>query len=229
MEVAFTDRHGGVSTGTYGTLNLALEGEDDPQAVAENLRRVSAAFSDGGPLYGMRQVHGADVLVVDGPDAGPAAVCDGLVTDQVGVALMVRAADCVPVLLADSERGVIAAAHAGRKGLVAGVVPRTLAALRLRGAVSIRAWLGPHICGLCYEVPDVMRDEVARLVPQAHGETSWGTASIDLGAGVVAQLHADGVEVVLVGPCTRESADLHSFRRDGDGAGRLAGLIRLRP
>jgi copper oxidase (laccase) domain-containing protein len=73
-----------------------------------------------------------------------------------------------------------------------------------------------------------MRDEVAAAVPAAHAESSWGTPSVDLGAGVRAQLEELDVVVHDASRCTRESADLYSYRRDGDGAGRLAGLVRLR-
>src|SRR4051794_41463754 len=122
----------------------------------------------------MHHVHGADVEVVEpvgsvGPvgDAGRAPSCDALVTARPGVALLARAADCVPVLLADPTTGWIAAVHAGRLGLAAGVVPAAVAALRASGADPAVAWVGPHVCGACYEVPSELRDEVAVMVPAA--------------------------------------------------------------
>jgi YfiH family protein len=142
---------------------------------------------------------------------------------------MVRAADCVPVLFADPAAGVVAATHCGRPGLLAGVVPRTVEQMRALGASEITAWIGPHVCGGCYEVPAQMQDEVAAAVPDSRATTTWGTPSLDLGAGVRAQLERSGVSVVDVARCTRESADLYSYRRDGRGAGRLAGLVRIRP
>lgn len=208
-------------------MNLALEGGDDPEAVEENLRRVAAVFNDGRPLVGMRQVHGAVAEVVGA--AGGTPVCDGVTTSEPGVALLVRVADCVPVLLADPEAGVIGAAHAGRLGVVSGIVPATIAAMRAEGARQLVAWVGPHICGRCYEVPAEMSEEVSTQVPQARSTTSWGTPALDLGAAVTAQLVAAGAEVVDASRCTREHDDLYSFRRDGTGAGRLAGLIRVRP
>lgn len=230
VEVAFTDRHGGASRGTYSTLNLALFGGDDPTVVAENLRRVVARFSGEGSLgmlRDMEQVHGREVAVAS--DGTQRPVCDGLVTRTTGLPLMVRVADCVPVLLADPGAGVIGAAHAGRQGLMLGIVPATVATMRDLGATELVAWVGPHICGGCYEVPAPMRDDVASVVPQAAAWTTWGTPSLDVGAGVRAQLLTDGVEVVDVSRCTRESDDLFSYRRDGAGAGRFAGLIRIRP
>jgi YfiH family protein len=174
-------------------------------------------------------VHGADVAVVGDASAAELPQVDALVTRTPGVALVVRAADCVPVLLADVARGIVGAAHAGRPGLVAGVVPAALAAMRDLGAEAISAWVGPHVCGACYEVPEQMRADVAAVVPEAYAETSWGTASVDVGAGVLAQLRAAGVEVVDASRCTREDEDLYSYRRQGVESGRLAGVVWVQP
>jgi YfiH family protein len=170
-------------------------------------------------------VHGAEVV-----RARPGAArreADGIVTDEVDVVLLVRAADCVPVVLADPVAGVVGAAHAGRPGVAAGVVRRTVEAMRALGARDVTGWIGPHVCRACYEVPADLQDEVAAAVPATRATTSWGTPSLDLGAGVRAQLESEGVTVVDVSACTRESPDLFSYRRDGDGSGRLAGLVRL--
>jgi YfiH family protein len=227
VDLAFTDRYGGVSAVPYDSLNLALEGGDDPDATAANLAQVLADFAPGAGLADLHQVHGAVVDVVDEITGRRRPDADGLVTTRPDVVLMVRAADCVPVLLADPAAGVIGAAHSGRPGLASGVVPATVVAMRGRGATDITAWIGPHVCGGCYEVPADMRDEVAALVPAAAATTTWGTPALDIGAGVRAQLEEAGVTVVDVSRCTRESDDLYSYRRDGVGAGRLAGMVRL--
>ena len=185
-------------------------------------------FAPGDRLADLHQVHGAEVDVADEGPAGARPDADGIVTSRTGVVLMVRAADCVPVLLADADAAVIGAAHCGRPGLAAGVVPATVARMRDLGAQSITAWIGPHVCGGCYEVPEQMQAAVGAVVPASVATTSWGTPSLDLGAGVRSQLAGEGVSVHDVSRCTRESADLYSYRRDGDRAGRLAGLIRLR-
>lgn len=238
VEVAFTDRHGGVSGGPYASLNLA-EPKLDPSAqhraeVRRNLDLVASALAGDAPhrprLVLMSQVHGADVAVVDDRSVGAEPpVADALVTVVAGLALVVRVADCVPVLLADVERGVVGAAHAGRPGLVAGVVPRTVETMRSLGAERVRAWIGPHVCGRCYEVPEQMRSDVAAVVPQAHAETSWGTPAVDVGAGVAAQLEAAGVAVTSAARCTIEDDDLYSYRRQGRHSGRLAGIVWVRP
>jgi len=228
VDLAFTDRFGGVSGVPFDSLNLALTGEDDEVARAENLRLVLDDFAPGAALADLHQVHGARVHVVTDEPSTARPEADGIVTDRPDVVLMVRAADCVPVLLADPVAGVIGAAHSGRPGLAAGVVVRTVEAMRELGAESVTAWIGPHVCGACYEVPEAMQAEVAALEPASRATTSWGTPALDIGAGVRAQLHRAGVEVVDVSRCTRESSDLYSYRRDGEGAGRLAGLVRLR-
>ena len=212
------DRSGGVAARPGASLDLTR---------AAGVRLLMDDFAPGAELCDLVQVHGAEVAVVDGwsPVARPEA--DAVVTREPDVVLMVRAADCVPVLFHAPEVGAVAAAHCGRPGLLAGVVPATVARLRDWGATSITAWIGPHVCGGCYEVPPEMRDEVATAVPASRATTSWGTPSLDLGAGVRAQLEDESVEVVDVARCTRESADLFSYRRDGVRAGRHAGAVRL--
>jgi purine-nucleoside/S-methyl-5'-thioadenosine phosphorylase / adenosine deaminase len=212
VDVAFTD----------ATLDLQGERPGFPAALGE----VEAAC--GVRFARLSQVHGADVLVVDAPmalDEVPSA--DALVTTRRELGLMVRVADCVPVLLADPAAGVVAAVHAGRPGMALGIVGRAVESMRAEGADGVRAWLGPHVCGRCYEVPAAMREAVSTVVPAAWAETSWGTPALDIGAGVAAQLDELGVEVTRVGSCTREDPDLFSYRRDGDAAGRLAGLVWL--
>jgi hypothetical protein len=212
IEVAFTD------------VSLSLGDAADPAVRAEALR-VLARESGATPVL-MHQVHGADVDLVDGSRADAAADCDASITSRPGVALLARAADCVPVLLADPATGWISAVHSGRPGLAAGVTTAAVAALRERGADPSVAWIGPHVCGACYEVPESLRDEVAALVPEARSTTSWGTPALDLGAGVRAQLGAAGItDIREVGACTREDVTWPSYRRDGAAATRFAGMI----
>ncbi len=225
-DLAFTDRYGGVSASPFDELNLSVEGDDVEEAKVENHRRLLADFAPQDALCDLYQCHGADVAVATtGPTTRPRA--DGIVTDTPGLTLLVRAADCVPVLLVAPGEGVVGAAHCGRPGLVAGVVPATVGRMHELGATAIEGWIGPHVCGRCYEVPAEMRDDVADMVPAARAETAWGTPSLDLGAGVRSQLGHLGVDVHDVSRCTRESTDLYSYRRDGRGAGRLAGVVRL--
>jgi YfiH family protein len=253
VDVAFTDRHGGVSAPPYDSLDLSVSATDRAAEVAANLARVAAAFGVGG-FQLMRQVHGTQVVVV-GPDderrsdhavpppaaattpaTTPAAAtpspalpqCDAMVTATPGLALCVRVGDCVPVVLADADRGVVGVAHAGRHGVAAGIVPEVVAAMRRLGADRVTGWVGPHVCGGCYEVPEEMRAEVAQRVPTAYAVTTWGTPSLDLGAAVQTQLHDADVVSRDVSRCTRESPDLYSHRRDGAASGRFGGVVVLR-
>ncbi|RQN03202.1 laccase domain-containing protein [Aeromicrobium camelliae] len=173
----------------------------------------------------MRQVHGADVAVAD-PDVVPTA--DALILDRPGVAAVVRVADCVPIVLADAVAPIGAVVHAGRVGMAAGVVAAAVESLRERGAAQLHAWVGPHACGRCYEVPEDMAQEVDALVPGTASTTSWGTHSLDLGAGVAAQLRALDVPATTVGGCTIEDERFHSYRRQGEAAGRFGAVLALR-
>ncbi|MEU7583430.1 peptidoglycan editing factor PgeF [Streptomyces sp. NPDC041068] len=229
---AFTDRWGGVSAVPYEELNLGGAVGDDPEAVRTN--RTLAAKSlgiDPVRVVWMNQVHGRDVAVVDGPWGSDAEIpaVDAVVTARRGLALAVLTADCTPVLLADPVAKVAAAAHAGRPGMVAGVVPAAVEAMVQLGADPARiiARTGPAVCGRCYEVPQAMRADVAAVEPAAYAETSWGTPAVDVTAGVHAQLERLGVRDREQSPvCTLESGDHFSYRRDRT-TGRLAGYVWL--
>ncbi len=228
---AFTDRWGGVSAVPYEELNLGGAVGDDPSAVLTNRAIAAKSYEiDPAQVVWMNQVHGNDVAEVDGPwGEGPIPSVDALVTARCGLALAVLTADCTPVLLADPVAGVVAAAHAGRPGMVAGIVPATIKAMRSLGAEPARivARTGPAVCGRCYEVPEQMRAEVATAEPAAWSETSWGTPAVDVTAGVHAQLEAAGVrDRQRSSVCTLESADHYSYRRDRT-TGRLAGYVWL--
>jgi len=221
---AVTDRAGGVSDGAYAGLNLAAHVGDDPEAVATNRALLSAELGIAPErLVLMDQCHGADVAVVEGrPDVAPAV--DALVTATPGLALVALVADCTPILLADPGAGVVAAVHAGRPGLVAGVVPRAVSAMRDLGATTVTAVVGPSICPRCYEVPAALRDEVAAVSPESRAVSWTGTPALDVAAGVVAQLVGAGVAVEWLPGCARQDARLFSYRRDG-ATGRYAGLV----
>lgn len=204
------------------------------------LRRIGA---DRGDAVAMRQVHSARVAVVGADERGTTFPdVDGLVTGDVGVALVVLTADCVPLLLAGG--GAVAAVHAGREGVAADITARAVATLVEVGRTTpdaVTAWLGPAIGGCCYEVPADLAARVAARVPATAATTTWGTPSLDLPAGVVAQLRAAGVQQVhREGACTRcgggtvppgGASPWFSHRAasapDGPPAGRNAAAIML--
>jgi len=223
-----TTRAGGRSSGAYSSFNLGDHVGDDPSAVAANRRRLAEGI--GVPpqrLVWMDQVHSRTVAVVDGPLPGPLAATDAVVTAARELPLVVVAADCVPVLLADEESGVIAAAHAGRVGARIGILSATLAAMRSLGARTerISVLLGPAVCGQCYEVPEPMQRDVEAHVSGSASRTRAGTAGLDIRAGLRRALLAEGVGAVAQDPrCTMESEELFSHRRQAP-TGRLAGVI----
>lgn len=225
----FTGRAGGVSGPPFDSLNLGGAVGDDPAAVLDNRRRAAAALgADPERTVFMRQVHGADVAFATSTELpGPV---DAVVTTEPGLALAVLVADCAPVLLADPAAGVVGAAHSGRPGTAAGVVPALVEAMCERGADPARmvAAIGPAACGRCYEVPARMRDEVAAAVPAAYATTSKGTPGLDIRAGVAEQLASAGVgRVTADGRCTIEDPGLYSYRREGR-TGRFAGYVWLK-
>ena len=211
--MAFTDT---------GAGNLALHVGDDGPSVMRRREELDAAAGIAPRRFQyMNQVHGNHVAVVE--SAAPAPTADAMVSRSLPLAVMV--ADCIPlVLVGDGSAGpVLGVVHAGRPGLASGVIPAALDQLRTAGAKDIRAWLGPSICGNCYEVPAELRADVAAVVSSAWSTTSWGTPALDLPAGAASQLESEGVLIEYRGPCTLETDALYSYRRDRQ-SGRFAGL-----
>jgi YfiH family protein len=236
--LGFTQRGQGASEGIHRGLNLGLHVDDVAERVEANravVREGLAALagldpSGVRPVF-MHQVHGARVRVVTGdedgtgPGANPQA-CDALVTTTPHLALFALVADCTPVLLVDAAAGVAAAVHAGRPGMLAGIVPAAVSAMRALGARHVSAVVGPSVCGRCYEVPAAMREEAAAVEPVSAAVTWSGTPALDVASGVVEQLRRDDVEVTWVAGCTKEDESLYSYRRDGI-TGRFAGVVML--
>jgi YfiH family protein len=200
---------------------------DEATAVAYNRTALEARL--GAPIVWMRQVHGGDVTVIREVTTEPVHDVDALVTDQPDVGIAVLVADCVPVLMADTQTGVLGVAHVGRRGLVAETAVNAATTMMELGADPgrIQAWLGPSICGRCYEVPVQLRAEVDLAAPGSSSTTYAGKPSIDIRAGLRRQLLGAGVRFVRdVGPCTNENSDYYSYRRDGV-TGRTAGVVVL--
>lgn len=227
-QCGFTSRDLGLGSGRYAGFNLAGHVGDDPVQVAANRAQLAAQLGVGPHrLVVMDQVHGAEVAVVSGP-CGPtgAGQADAVVTATPGLALVVLVADCVPVLLFDPDTGVYGVAHAGRAGLVAGVVPAAVESARALGATGLRAVVGPSICPRCYEVPADLRERAAQASPAAWSVSWTGTPAVDVAGGVVDQLAALRVPTRWVAGCTREDERLYSHRATRP-TGRFAGVVRL--
>lgn len=257
LAVHFTDRAGGVSEGPFCSLNVATSTGDDPRRVMANRRRASraAGLGPGIPVWIASQVHGADVVRVppagedDSAGAGRSApfpwrsagTGDVLVTGRGDQALAILVADCAPVLLANRELRAVAAAHAGWRGLAAGVLDAAVRALCDEAGYGCRpsdveAWVGPSIRDCCYRIGDEVAAAVLRRVPRAQAagvlrreaDAGWsldvaGTArEALLQAGVPeASIHVDA-------RCTGCRPELFfSHRRDGSRTGRMAGIVAL--
>ena len=225
IERCFTDSRDGVSEAPFARLNLGRHVGDSDDAVDENRARVARALGARHVAW-MNQVHGRDVAVIDAVPALNSLVptADAMVTALPDVALAVMVADCTPVLLSDPMAGLVGVAHAGRPGMLAGVVPAAIAAMRDLGARNIEAVLGPSVCGRCYEVPSDMRAAAMARVPVCGAVTRHGTPAIDVASGVADQLAHEEVPFMWVDGCTMEDPSLFSYRRDGQ-TGRFAGLI----
>lgn len=227
-----TTRVGGVSAGPYddghggGGLNLGLHVGDDPDAVARN-----RALVPGHPAW-LTQVHG--VKVVDAATVGATApVADASIATQAGVVCAIMTADCLPVLFADMHGKVVGGAHAGWRGLAAGVLGETVRAMRGAGAGEITAWLGPAIGAGAFEVGEDVRQTFLAVLAGAQaafapypGRPGKYLADMNLLARML--LAVDGVTRVWGGEhCTVSEAGLfYSYRRDGI-TGRQASLIWL--
>ncbi|HEX8401798.1 MAG TPA: peptidoglycan editing factor PgeF [Allosphingosinicella sp.] len=217
----FLGRRGGVSTGVCAGLNVGLGSDDDPEAVRANRHLAIEAVAPRARLVSLHQVHSATAIPLTTPwpdDARPRA--DALVTDRPGLALGILTADCTPVLFADTQAGVIGAAHAGWKGALAGVVDSTLAEMEKLGAdrARIAAAVGPTISRKSYEVDEGF---LARFVAGDPAHERFfsagrvGRHQFDIEAFVLSRLAFAGVtRVEALGLDTYSNPDrFYSYRR----------------
>jgi YfiH family protein len=217
----FFGRRGGVSSGDLASLNCGLGSGDDPALIAENRHRATEAVLPGAALAGLYQVHGnCCVIVDDSTDLAARPEADALATRTPGILLGILTADCVPVLFADAEAGVIGAAHAGWKGAIAGVTDATLAAMEGLGAsrANIAVAIGPCIGRASYEVDDGFVQRFLADDPENEHFFAGGKpchAMFDIAAYVAARLAAAGVSRIAIGgqDTYAEEADYFSYRR----------------
>lgn len=229
VRAAFTLRSGGVSRPPFDSLNVGAHVGDEPAAVAENRRRVRAALALPAEPGWLEQVHGVRVADLD-TARGAAAPADAALTRSTGRVCAVQVADCLPVLLAARDGSAVAVAHAGWRGLAAGVLEATVAALG-GAAGELVAWLGPAISQRHFEVGEEVRAAFLASDPDAGGAfmaNARGHWQCDLAALARRRLGALGVTAVSGGTwCTHaDPARFFSFRRDGR-CGRMAALVWL--
>jgi polyphenol oxidase len=228
LRAGTTTRAGGVSVGSRAGLNLAGHVGDDPVAVLENRTRLRAALQlPAEPLW-LQQVHGTEVAIHDGSLITP--VADAAVAFEPGRVLAVLTADCLPVVLVADDGCRLGVAHAGWRGLAAGVLDRTVAALGVPGS-ELRAWLGPAIGPGAFEVGEEVRAafvDAAADDATAFAANARGRWQADLYALARRRLARLGVYRVTGGRwCTyAEVGRFFSHRRD-PGSGRMATLAWL--
>jgi purine-nucleoside/S-methyl-5'-thioadenosine phosphorylase / adenosine deaminase len=229
VRAAFTTRRAGASAGAWDSFNVATHVGDDPSHVAANRARLRQLLGLSNEPAWLEQVHGTRVANADVPFAdGPPVVADAAVATHRDAACVVMVADCLPVLLASRDGARVGAAHAGWRGLAAGVIERTIEALEVPGA-KLTAWLGPCILQPNFEVGDEVRDTflahdrdaASAFLPNKNGK--WQADLVALARRRLAKL---GVSEVSGGQwCTfADRARFYSHRRDGRG-GRMAALI----
>ena len=236
----FFTRRGGVSTGLFRGLNTGIGSSDDPATVAENRRRV-AAWMGGRPdnLAACYQIHSAVTRVADGPWRGERPEGDAVVTAAPGVIGAVLTADCAPVLIADTEAGVVAAVHAGWKGALGGVVHSAVSAMQALGAEPSRmaAVVGPCIAQASYEVGADFEARFAHHDPGSERFFAAGAAAdkrlFDLPGFVLWRLEQAGVgEAAWTGDDTaadeaRFFSNRRAFQRGEPDFGRMMSAITL--
>ena len=235
----FMTRIGGHSRGLYAGLNCGTGSDDSKMAVAMNRGLVAQYFDvDPEALMSLHQVHSTEVVLVARPGwPGDKPKADGMVTATPGIALTALAADCAPLLFADTKAGVVGAAHAGWRGALDGVALSTLAAMEDLGAKrrDISVAIGPCISQRAYEVgPDYMEhflaedERHARFFAQGQGDRLM----FDLPSFLLAQLRGAGVQAEWIGHCTHSDEErFYSYRRTTQRGepdyGRQIAVIRL--
>ncbi len=232
-------RLGGVSAAPYGALNVGGTVGDDPAAVQENYRRLYAALAlDDTQACSVWQVHSADTVIVSEPVPGRrwVAKADGMVTNKPGVPLVMRYADCVPVLLHDPVQQVIGIAHAGWRGTVQGAgvsVLRVMADAFGSNPADVRAGIGPSIGPDCYQVGEEVVEAVQTYFGTVDGlvkrHPDDGSAYLNLWEANERDLRRNGVQhIAVAGICTASNThEFHSHRAEKGKTGRFAAVIAL--
>ena len=219
-QILFSARHGGVSQGEFGSLNFGDHVGDTALAVENNRKILKNLLSQSSPIF-MNQVHGNEVIEVDSNSNSP-VTADALITRQAGLPLAVLCADCLPILIKGSK--IVGAIHAGRRGILNGIIAETISRMRALGGDNLVATIGPAICSRCYEVDLPMYLDA--ISHDAELATNIETHCLDLKRAARSQLSAQGVEVSDLEICTAHDSNFFSYRRDGI-TGRNVGVIVL--
>jgi hypothetical protein len=227
VKAAATLRTGGVSSGSFASLNLGTHVGDDPGAVAENRRRVREAFGLSVEPAWLNQVHGTAIIELDARAQGP-ITADASLTRQPNTVCAILTADCLPVILCDEDGTRVAAAHAGWRGLAGGILSATVAALEVAPG-RLLAWLGPAIEQSAFEVGDEVREQFLARDPlhatafEPNERARWQAdlyqlARRELRRLGVSNIHGGGFS------CYADRERFFSYRRDSQ-TGRMATMV----
>jgi YfiH family protein len=219
-QILFTARHGGTSQGGFESFNLGDHVWDKPDSVAKNRELLKNLMSRVSPVF-MNQVHGNSVVEVNAESISPIEA-DALITRKASLPLAVLCADCLPILV--KGENVVGAIHAGRKGILNGIIRETISKMRAFSGEKLTATIGPAICGDCYEVDLAMYENALLIEPEL--ATSKESHCLDLKRAARSQLTGLGVEVFDLDICTAHDSNYFSYRRDGN-TGRNVGVIVL--
>lgn len=225
VTAGFFGRRGGVSAGAFAELNLSQAVGDDPDAVAANWNAARIAFGKDFRIARVRQVHGHIVRRILRDFGGSIVEGDAMVTSEPGVMLGILTADCVPILMIDRDARVAGAVHAGWRGIIAGIVEKSVDAMVAAGASRDRTYaaLGPAIDQCCFEVDEELAERFASelsMAPAHRRAGRSGKAYLDLRRIACDQLHRAGIEpgaISIAGPCTRCASDRFFSRRAAGG------------
>ena len=221
----FTDRHGGVSTPPYDSLNLAFHVGDDQTSVIKN-RTILQSTLNLQNIVWMEQIHGNNVQTIFSAQSEPIPACDAIITNQPNIALAVMVADCIPILMFDPKHKIIAAVHAGRNGTFLQIAPKTVKAMHKKFGclpTDIQVIMGPSIHTCCYEIGD----DLAAIVEKNFGKSYMNDLMLDLqklncDQLIKAKVRKDNIKIS--GTCTCCNSNYFSYRREGI-TGRFAGVI----
>lgn len=219
-QILFSARHGGASGAEFSSFNLGDHVGDEPSAVQSNRKVLKDLLSQRSAMF-MNQIHGNEVVEVDSNSSLP-ITADALITREAGLPLAVLCADCLPILIEGSK--IVGAIHAGRKGILNGIISETVSRMRALGGEKLEATIGPAICGKCYEVDLPMYLDAISI--ELELATNSEVHCLDLKRAARAQLTRHGVEVFDYEICTAHDSNFFSYRRDGI-TGRNAGVIVL--
>jgi len=227
----FTMRTGGISPAPFDSLNFGEGLGDDTGNITANLKSFMTLVGIARRPHQARQIHATDVLYCTGEGGMHEQAADSLIADQCGTALAVRTADCLPVLLADSEAGIIAAVHAGWRGTAANIVACTVKEMQKRGALPARmiASLGPCIRACCFHIGRDTAEALAASAPDADRCIDLQRETADLAAINHLQLQHVGLaagNIESVQACTSCNPDAYfSYRREHGRTGRHLAVV----